>query len=250
MQTINLDRLDLQDGHALLDLGCGHGRHTHAAYFHKRCQAVGLDLGFEDVKITRAGFEANPDLQPQTGATRRYDLSVGDALNLPFADDRFDRLICSEVLEHIPDYQVALTEIWRVVKPGGKIGISVPHRWPEQICWLFSEEYHNTPGGHVRIFRAPDLRADFEALGFTYRGKHLKHGLHSPYWWLRCAVGVNNDKNLLVRGYKKLLEVEILKNPLPLRALSALADPLMGKSVVMYFDKPLDRPLDKPDTSS
>ena len=47
-----------------------------------------------------------------------------------------------------------------------------------------------------------------------------------------------------------MLEVEILKNPLPLRALSALADPLMGKSVVMYFDKPLDRPLDKPDTSS
>ena len=97
----------------------------------------------------------------------------------------------------------------------------------------------------MRIFRAPDLRADFEALGFTYRGKHLKHGLHSPYWWLRCAVGVNNDKNLLVRGYKKLLEVEILKNPLPLRALSALADPLMGKSVVMYFDKPLDKPLEE-----
>ena len=98
MQTINLDRLDLQDGHTLLDLGCGHGRHTHAAYFHKRCQAVGLDLGFDDVKITRAGFEANPDLEPQTGAARRYDLMVGDALNLPFEDDHFDRLICSEVL--------------------------------------------------------------------------------------------------------------------------------------------------------
>ena len=202
MQTINLDKLDLQDGHALLDLGCGHGRHTHAAYFHKRCQAVGLDLGFDDVKITQAGFAANPDLEPQTGTPRRYDLMVGDALNLPFEDNHFDRLICSEVLEHIPDYQGALTEIWRVMKPGGKIGISVPHRWPEQICWLFSEEYHNTPGGHVRIFRANDLRADFEALGFAYRGKHLKHGLHSPYWWLRCAVGVNNDKNLLVRGYK------------------------------------------------
>jgi hypothetical protein len=49
---------------------------------------------------------------------------------------------------------------------------------------------------------------------------------------------VNNDTNLLVRGYKKLLEIEILKNPLPLRLLSKLADPLMGKSVVMYFTKP------------
>ena len=74
----------------LLDLGCGHGRHTHAAYFHRRCQAVGLDLGFEDVKITRAGFEANPDLQPANRAARRFDLSVGDALqkHLSFSDDR------------------------------------------------------------------------------------------------------------------------------------------------------------------
>ena len=238
MQTIKLNTLDLQDGHALLDLGCGHGRHTHAAFFHARCRAVGLDLGFEDVQITRNGFLANPDLEPQTGSPRRYDLTVGDALNLPFDDDSFDRLICSEVLEHIPDYQGALTEIWRVVKPGGRIGISVPHRWPEQICWLLSEEYHNTPGGHVRIFRKADLRTDVEALGFRFRKQHLMHGLHSPYWWLRCAVGVTNDRNLLVRGYKKLLEIEILKNPLPLRALSAVADPLMGKSIVMYFDKP------------
>ena len=95
-------------------------------------------------------------------------------------DDRFDRLICSEVLEHIPDYQGALTEIWRVVKPGGKIGISVPHRWPEQICWLFLGRISQHAGRPCADFRAPDLRADFEALGFTYRGKHLKHGLHSP----------------------------------------------------------------------
>ncbi len=241
MQTINLDYLMLEDNHRLLDLGCGHGRHTHAAFFHKRGHTIGVDLGFEDVQITRAGLEAYPDLEPQIGAPRRADVLVADALSLPFSDDYFDRLICSEVLEHIPDYQAALTEIWRVVKPGGRIGISVPHRWPEQICWLFSEQYHNTPGGHVRIFRNSDLRADFEALGFRFVRKHLKHGLHSPYWWLRCAIGIHNDRNILVRGYKKLLEIEILKNPLALRALSAAADPLMGKSVVLYFDKPDSR---------
>lgn len=238
MQTINLDWLALEDGHTILDLGCGLGRHTHAAYFHKRCTSIGLDLGADDVKATRDGFLAHPDLEPQTGAPRQYGLTVGDALRLPFADNSFDRLICSEVLEHIPDYQAALTEIWRVVKPGGRIGISVPHNWPERICWLLSEEYHNTPGGHVRIFRRRDLQADFEQLGFRFNRRHLAHGLHSPYWWLRCAIGVTNDRNVLVRGYKKLLEIEILSNPLPLRALSALADPLMGKSLVMYFDKP------------
>ena len=88
------------------------------------------------------------------------------------------------------------------------------------------------------FFARPTARR-FRGFGlYLSWAKHLKHGLHSPYWWLRCAVGVNNNKNLLVRGYKKLLEVEILQNPLPLRVLSALADPLMGeKSIVMYFDK-------------
>jgi hypothetical protein len=90
----------------------------------------------------------------------------------------------------------------------------------------------------VRIFKAQHLRADLEALGFTFERRHLMHGLHSPYWWLRCAIGVNNDRNILVRAYKKILEMEILKNPLALRLLSKIADPLMGKSVVMYFTKP------------
>lgn len=238
MQTIKLDTLRLEDGQHFLDLGCGHGRHSHAAYATRQCHTVGLDLGFEDVQITRAGFQNHPVLQPETGPTRRYSLMVGDALSLPFPDDSFDRLICSEVLEHIPDYQAAMTEIWRVVKPGGRIGISVPHGWPERICWMLSEAYYNTPGGHVRIFKQSALRREFEAMGFVFDRKHLAHGLHSPYWWLKCAVGVTNETNFFVCAYKKLLEKEILQNPLWLRAVSALADPLMGKSIVFYFDKP------------
>ncbi len=240
MQTIDLDILRLEDGHRILDLGCGRGRHTHAAYFHRRCHSVGLDLGLEDVLTTQSGFLSNPDLEPQTGHPRRYDLMVGDALSLPFPDNYFDRLICSEVLEHIPDYGGALAEIWRTTKPGGRIGISVPHRWPEQICWLLSRDYYNTPGGHVRIFKRGVLRQDIETMGFKYLTRHLTHGLHSPYWWLKCAVGVNNNDHVLVRGYRRLLEAEILHNPPALRLLSRLADPFMGKSLVMYFDKPED----------
>ena len=177
MQTIDLDILRLEDGHQILDLGCGRGRHTHAAYFHRRCHSVGLDLGLEDVLTTQQGFLDHPDLEPQTGHARRYDLMVGDALSLPFADNSFDRLICSEVLEHIPDYAGALAEIWRVTKPGGRIGISVPHRWPEQICWMLSRAYYDVPGGHVRIFKRHELRRDIEAMGFTYLTRHLTHGL-------------------------------------------------------------------------
>ena len=242
MKTIDLDRLGLEDGHTVLDLGCGRGRHMHAVYFHRRCYAVGLDLDLADVDVTRQGFAEAPDLEPQIGQTRRYSLSVGDATRLPFPDHTFDRVICSEVLEHIPDYEAALREIWRVVKPGGRIGLSVPRAWPERICWWLSDDYHNEPGGHVRIFKREDLRQATEASGFQYREKHHAHGLHSPYWWLKCWVGVKRDQHPLVSLYHRLLVLEILHNPAWLRVVSRLADPIMGKSVVLYFDKPMATP--------
>jgi len=116
----------------------------------------------------------------------------------------------------------------------------VPHRWPEQICWFLSRDYYDTPGGHVRIFKRRVLQHDIEAMGFKYLTRQLTHGLHSPYWWLKCAVGVDHNDHFLVRQYRQMLEAEILHNPPALRLLSRLADPLMGKSLVMYFDKPED----------
>ena len=114
----------------------------------------------------------------------------------------------------------------------------MPRAWPEKICWLLSDDYHNEPGGHVRIFNANALRKSFEDRGFRFSQKHHAHGLHSPYWWLKCLVGVKNDQNIFVRIYHKVLVLEILQNPWYLKLLTKIMDPLMGKSVVLYFDKP------------
>lgn len=235
MQTIDLSVLDLRDGERALDLGCGEGRHVHAMYHHAVCHVVGLDLGFEDVRKTRDGFVACPDLDP---ATRRVcSLSVGNALSLPFPDATFDKVVCSEVLEHIPDYRRAIAEIDRVLKPGGTLAISVPRYWPEWVCWTLSEDYHNEPGGHVRIFRTRQLRHDVQSRGLRFFRRHWAHGLHSPYWWLKCAVGVKRSDSRLVELYHRFLVWDLMKQPLLTRALEAIAAPLMGKSVVLYFAK-------------
>lgn len=234
MLTMDLETLDLKDGQRVLDLGCGEGRHLHAMYAKAKVHAVGVDLGFDDVVNTRLGFEFYPD--PFDGP-KRFSLAVGNALSLPFVDGTFDVVVCSEVLEHIPDYKQAVKEITRILKPGGKLAVSVPRKWPEKICWALAEGYHNTPGGHVRIFEASTLRSDIEGAGLLFFRKHWAHGLHSPYWWLQCLIWSRRETSWAVKTYHRFLLWEILKRPLLTRLLGKIADPLMGKSVVLYFDK-------------
>ena len=68
--------------------------------------------------------------------------------------------------------------------------------------------------------------------------KHYTHGLHSPYWWLKCLMWDRRDDHPLVKLYQKFLEWDLLERPVLTRAMAVLADPIMGKSVVMYFYKP------------
>ncbi len=234
MRTIKVETLPLRDGDTVLDLGCGHGRHMHALYYAKRLHAVGVDLGFEDLKITRKGFEENPDLEENS--RRTYSLVQADAGVLPFPDATFDTVVCSEVLEHIPDYETVLEQIFRVLKPGGTLAVSVPRSWPEWICWKLSPEgYANDPGGHVRIFNAAELRCQIERRGLRFLRKHWAHGLHSPYWWLQCLNWEKRDRSWLVKAYHRFLVWDITKQPFLTRVMEAISNPIMGKSVVMYF---------------
>lgn len=234
MQTVDFKKFKLNPGERVLDLGCGEGRHVISAYVEGDVDAFGVDLCWEDLKTTKDKFEpfAQPDNQ-----NKRFALSTANALELPFADNTFDKVICSEVLEHIPDYQGALAEIERVLKPGGLFCASVPRYWPEWVCWYFSDEYHANEGGHLRIFKAKELQQDIESLDFHYREKHWAHALHSPYWWMKCAWWDKQDESKLIKAYHKLLVWDMMEQPWITRTCEKWLNPLMGKSVVMYFQK-------------
>jgi SAM-dependent methyltransferase len=158
----------------------------------------------------------------------------GDATVLPFADSSFDKVIAAEVLEHILDDQRAMNELARVLRPGGVLAVTVPAWLPERICWGLSREYHEVPGGHVRIYTRVELEAKLRRAGFAIGGHHHAHGLHSPYWWLKCLVGVGNDDHPAAKAYHRMLVWDIMKKPAATRLAEQALNPLIGKSVVVY----------------
>jgi SAM-dependent methyltransferase len=235
MQTVERKYFPLTPGQRVLDLGCGEGRHVIAACALDGVDAVGVDLSLDDLATARQRMQAfATDNGPDTPL---FALLAGDALRLPFADATFDAVICSEVLEHIPDYRAALVEIQRVLKPGGYFCASVPRAWCERICWWLSREYHQTPGGHLRIFRAVSLRAEIEERGFRCYQEHGAHALHTVYWWLQCLFWKTRERNWLVRQYHRLLVWDMMRKPALTHAVERALNPVLGKSVVMYFRK-------------
>ena len=233
LETVNFEHFKLHPGDRVLDLGCGEGRHSITAYLKQQVNVVGLDLSIADMKTARQrlnDFEVTED-------GRALNFVRASGLRMPFADQQFDKVICSEVLEHIADFQGVLAEINRVLKPGGLFAVSVPRFGPEWICWQLSDAYHEVEGGHIRIFKQGDLQRAVEKFNMHRYAKHWAHGLHSPYWWLRCLFWADGEDAWLVRKYHELLVWDLMQQPPVTRMLERLLNPIWGKSVVMYFVK-------------
>ena len=234
MLTARLEKLGLKPGAWVLDLGCGEGRHVHGLHVLGGINVVGLDRDGPSLVKAREGLAMLPAATATTGFVE------GDAYRTPYADATFDAVICSEVLEHLEDYHAALAEIARVLKPGGVFVATVPRAWPERICWALASGpggYGDQPGGHVRIFDERELAADIATGGFDRTGRHHAHGLHAPYWWLKCAFWDRRDDHPLVKLYHRFLVWDLMERPWLTRALDAVASPVMGKSVALYFRK-------------
>jgi SAM-dependent methyltransferase len=234
--TVDYDRLDLRPGMTVLDLGCGEGRHAFEAY-RRGASVLAVDWGVSEVETTKRWLDAIAAAgEAPEGA--RFEVVRGDLTALPVPDASVDRVMASEVLEHIPDDVTAMAEIHRVLKPGGRMVMTVPRYGPERICWALSDEYHANEGGHIRIYTKPVVRTRLASVGLVPGDSHHAHALHAPFWWLKCAVGVDRD-NALVRGYHRMLVWDLTKRPWITRTAERLLDPLFGKSLAVYADKPV-----------
>ena len=163
---------------------------------------------------------------------------MASAQELPFPDATFDKVVCTEVLEHVPDDKRALSEMVRVLKPGGLIAVSVPAYAPEKIFWTISWDYWHSPGGHIRYYQPGEMLARLQESGLNVYAERRRHTIQTLYWLLFCAVGKRNANAPVLRYLNKVTSLYYWRRFKPLEYLEALMNPFMGKDLVFYARKP------------
>lgn len=226
MHTIDFKYLPKDINLKVLDAGCGDGRHLQVARHYGFQKLYGIDQDLISLNKVKDRFENEAPFIQQ-----------GNIEQLPFSNESFDIVICSEVLEHVDNVEKALQNLYSVTRKGGSCAISVPRFWTEKICWLLSKEYPHTPGGHLRIFKTKELEKLIKKVGFKIVKKHYAHAFHSPYWWLRCVFWKTQDSNLLIKYFEKVLVKIMFKYGLKTHPLESILNPILGKSIVLYTQK-------------
>ena len=234
MLTVDYDLLGIKAGESFLDVGCGEGRHTSQACKEDGCTVCAVDI--DASSVAKIGYLLH--LMDEQGESRSNHLVLrGSALRLPFRDTHFDRVICSEVLEHVPDDGQALSELTRVLKDDRTLAISVPTHISEAVYWRISSDYHHQPGGHIRKYRLRDLVSLLRRHDLHIVATRRKHAIHFFYWLLRCLYGINSEGGLIQALYHRFLVWDIVHKTRPIRLLEEMLNPLLAKSVVVYARK-------------
>jgi SAM-dependent methyltransferase len=166
-----------------------------------------------------------------------WNLVRGDVICPPFADQSFDRIICAEVCEHLHEDVRVLRDMARILKPGGRIAVTVPTTFSEAAYGWIEPFYFENPGGHVRIFTPWELAAKIRRAGLKIYGVRHAHGFHTPYWLLRCVFGLTNEDHPVSKAYRKFLELQIM-SPFMTRFEKKVLDRVCPKSIIIYAWKP------------
>jgi SAM-dependent methyltransferase len=229
--TVDLERLDVRPGDRLLDAGCGEGRHCYGA-LERGARVVGLDLDSAGLKAAAGGLRKRADEKDSLG-----EMLQGNTFALPFADATFDKIICSEVMEHVHDYRAAARELARVTRPGGRVAITIPTTTSENLYLRVGDDYFESLGGHIRIFEPRQLAEGLAEAGLATKGVGFAHALHTPYWVLRSIAGLPKaDESRLVRAYRLFLIRAT--GSAAMTKLENVLNYCFPKSLILYAEKP------------
>ncbi len=168
----------LSPGASVLDVGCGLGQLTYALK-RRGLQARGIDLSQRAVQFGRRILE-------EMGSQVQIDL--GDALDIPYPQGTFDAVVSCDVIEHVPEQRLFLSEIYRALKPGGRMIIHTDNKrrvragvlgrrllcilkGRSPFCW--DHAWSGIEGGHCALITPLTLRKLSLEVGFMGPGVRM-----------------------------------------------------------------------------
>lgn len=175
------EELDLQDGDNILEVGCGDGYYLHIlSNLGLRFKLTGVDYNPLALKSAKRNLKG-----------KKVKLGFADLMqSLPFRANSFDKVIMSEVAEHLPDDIKGLKEVRRVLKKGGMLIVTVPnHNYPflwDPVNWVL-EHFFGTHIGkgfwaglwnqHLRLYKPDEIKRSVKMAGFDIKK------VESITWW-------------------------------------------------------------------
>ncbi|OGW16525.1 MAG: hypothetical protein A3G93_11235 [Nitrospinae bacterium RIFCSPLOWO2_12_FULL_45_22] len=229
MLTVNLDIFQVKPGELVLDAGCGTGRHCLELSKKGDYQIYAMDTDRESLLKVHYMIELMALKKESIGRIR---LVKADAQNLPFKDGAFHKIICAEVLEHIPDDNRGIRELVRVLKKQGEMAVTVPTWFTEALYGRLSKEYFNCPGGHIRKYGFRELAKKLFQNQLEIHAVRFEHAFHSIYWLLRCVFGLSNELAWLPSWYHKFLVLGIHSRFA--QRVESILNHFFPKSIVFY----------------
>ncbi len=196
-----IESLNLKDGGMILDAGCGDGFYLHLL------SNLGIDLKLTGVDINEEGLaSAKLNLKKEDIVLIQADLMK----KLPFPSNSFDSIVVSEVVEHLQNDINGLKELYRVLKPGGALALTVPCRnypffW-DPVNWLLEHLFniHIKTGfwagiwnQHLRLYSLVQINSRLRSAGFSIVKSEIQ-----TFWCLPFNHHILNlGARLLTGGY-------------------------------------------------
>lgn len=238
-QSIDPALLDIGPDDRVIDLGCGTGRHV-LELAKTPSTVFGADISRHDLRVGRYLLEIMRR-DGDVNASVHWMQTAGE--RLPFVDGAFDRVICTETLEHVDDDAVLARELVRVLKPGGILCVSVPDEFSEKIFWKLSKNYRTHAGGHVRIYRRPQIVQLLRNAGLEPYAVRYRHSLETAYWLSHVAFWSDWGKQGPITSvFRRVLDSQQTRKSRIISALDDIGNRVLPKSIVVYSRKPLPQP--------
>jgi acetyltransferase-like isoleucine patch superfamily enzyme/SAM-dependent methyltransferase len=233
----NLEHGELASGFPIgpddvvLDVGCGMG--GMATFSAQRgARLILVDTNEANLGQARARLAAYPGL--------RLETHVGDAHRLPLASGVADKIICTEVLEHVEDPAAVMAELYRVGRPGAQYLITVPGTAQEMLQKRLAHPSYFERPNHIRIFD-PESFATLVSGGGLVIERTMNHGFFWSIWmalFWQAEVPLSDATSHPSLDLWARTWAEVLKGR-QARHVQSVLDEFLPKSQIIIASKPV-----------